>query len=422
MVKYKKKETCMTNQAEAQPGTVHAYGYRWVVIGVFFFFTLMSQVFWIAFAPITSMAAQFYGVSELWIGFLAMSFMYIYIPLAIPASWAIDTYGFKKTVGAAAVIYGICGLVRGLMVGNFTAVLVATIGMAIAQPLVLNSPTKIAAKWFPLEERASVVGIAFMGSFLGIMLGQILTPIFVESFGFGAPHLIFGIAGAVAAVLFLLFAREDPPTPAGYEERVLMLEGIKLIFKKGDFYLMAAVIFIVNLIFNGIATWVEGIVRPKGLSPTEVGLAGGLLFLGAIVGVLVIPPFSDRLHKRKVIFLVPLMVAVPAMIGLTYLQGPTLVMLFSFLLGFFMLGAAPVAIQYATEICYPAPEGTSMGIFTLVGQFSVVGISVMGWSYARYGSFTPSMLVMAILLAVFLLVLTRVRESPMIQELAKKDD
>ena len=61
-----------------------------------------------------------------------------------------------------------------------------------------------------------------------------------------------------------------------------------------------------------------------------------------------------------------------------------------------------------------------MGIFTLVGQFSVVGISIMGWSYATYGSFTPSMLVMAILLAVFLLLLTRVKESPMIEGLAKQ--
>jgi len=315
------------------------------------------------------------------------------------------------------LIYAICGLLRGLAVGNFSAVLVATIGMAIAQPLVLNSPTKIAAKWFPLEERASVVGIAFMGNFLGIMLGQILTPVFVEGFGFGAPHLIFGFAGAVAAILFLALAREDPPTPAGYEERVLMLEGIKLIFQKVDFYLMAAVIFIVNLIFNGIATWVEGIVKPKGLSPTQVGAVGGLLFLGAILGVLVIPPFSDRLHKRKVVFLIPLIFAVPALAGLTYLQGPTLVMVFSFLLGFFMLGASPVAIQYATEICYPAPEGTSMGIFTLIGQFSVVGISIMGWSYSRSGSFTPSMLATTILLALCVLMLTRLRESKMIQEL-----
>lgn len=110
------------------------------------------------------------------------------------------------------------------------------------------------------------------------------------------------------------------------------------------------------------------------------------------------------------------------MIGLTFLQGPTLVMISSFLLGFFLLGAAPVAIQYATEICYPAPEGTSMGIFTLIGQISVVGISIMGWSYSRSHSFTPSMVVITILLALGILIVTRVHESQMIQKLSEKSD
>ena len=109
----------MTTQAETQTGSIQTYGYRWVVLGVFVFFTMMVQVFWIAFAPITSQAAQYYGVSEIQINFLALSFMYIYIPLAIPASWAIDKYGFKITVGAAAVIYAVCGLARGIGVGSF---------------------------------------------------------------------------------------------------------------------------------------------------------------------------------------------------------------------------------------------------------------------------------------------------------------
>jgi MFS family permease len=413
-------EDIMDPKIEHKSVVIQAYGYRWVVLVAYIFFTMMSQVLWICFAPVTSTAAQFYGVSELQIGFLAMSFMYFYIPFAIPASWGIDTFGFKKTVGAAAVIFAICALLRGFMVSNFTVVLAATIGMAIAQPLVLNSPTKVAAKWFPLEQRASVLGIAFLANFLGIMMGQILTPIIAEGMGFGAPHIIYGLLTTLSAIIFIAFAREDPPTPAGYEERVLMFDGIKLIFKKVDFYLLALLVFTVNLIFNGISTWIEGIVKPKGLTPTEVGAAGGLLFLGAIIGVLVIPPFSDRLHKRKVIFIIPMIFAVPALLGMTFLQGPTLVILSSFLLGFFLLGAAPVAIQYATEICYPAPEGTSMGLFTLVGQFSVVGISVMGWSYAQTGSFTLSMVVIAAMLAICILIVTRLRESEYIQQLNER--
>ena len=96
------------------------YGYRWVVLGVFMFINLTIQILWIAYAPITGPAAQFYGVSDLQIGLFAMSFMIAFIPLAIPVSWAIDTYGFRKTVslgaimGEAFAVYWPVGRIGGL--------------------------------------------------------------------------------------------------------------------------------------------------------------------------------------------------------------------------------------------------------------------------------------------------------------------
>ena len=59
------------------------------------------------------------------------------------------------------------------------------------------------------------------------------------------------------------------------------------------------------------------------------------------------------------------------------------------------MGVIPVVLQYATEICYPAPEGTSQGVFNLAGQISVVAVGAMEWSNRVYGSFTPSLLVFA---------------------------
>ena len=64
------------------------YGYRWMVLAVFMFINLTIQVLWIGYAPITGPAAAFYGVSDLQIGLLAMSFMIAFIPLSIPVSWA----------------------------------------------------------------------------------------------------------------------------------------------------------------------------------------------------------------------------------------------------------------------------------------------------------------------------------------------
>ncbi|HEY5269474.1 MAG TPA: hypothetical protein VII97_04000 [Anaerolineales bacterium] len=69
---------------------------------------------WIAYAPITGPAAAFYGISDLKIGLLAIIFMMAFIPLSIPVSWAIDTYGFQLTVSIGAVLMGVFGVVRGL--------------------------------------------------------------------------------------------------------------------------------------------------------------------------------------------------------------------------------------------------------------------------------------------------------------------
>ena len=60
------------------------YGKRWAVLGVYMLVNLTIQLLWIAYAPVTSLAAEYYGVSELQIGFLSMSFMIAFIPLSLP--------------------------------------------------------------------------------------------------------------------------------------------------------------------------------------------------------------------------------------------------------------------------------------------------------------------------------------------------
>ncbi len=52
-------------------------------------------------------------------------------------------------------------------------------------------------------------------------------------------------------------------------------------------------------IFNGLTTWVENIIRPRGFTPTDAGTLGALMLVGGILGAVIIPPFSDRQHKRQ---------------------------------------------------------------------------------------------------------------------------
>jgi MFS family permease len=147
------------------------YPYRWVTLAVFMFVNLTIQMLWITYAPITGPAAQFYGVSDLRIGFLAMSFMIAFIPLSIPVSWVIDTYGFRLAVGIGAALMGVFGLLRGFAGANYSLVLWSTVGIAAAQPFLLNAWTKVPANWFSIQERATAVGLVTLANLVGTALG-----------------------------------------------------------------------------------------------------------------------------------------------------------------------------------------------------------------------------------------------------------
>ena len=389
------------------------YGYRWVVLGVFMFINLTIQTLWIAYAPITGPAAQFYGVTDLEIGLLAMTFMIAFIPLSIPVSWAIDTYGFHKAVSLGAIIMGIFGITRGLAGDNYTLVLISTIGLAISQPFLLNAWTKVPAQWFSIEERATAVGLVTLANLIGTALGMVLTPILIESISIPTVQLIYGGIAAFSALLFVALARErpaTPPCPPGLEVRALMLDGLKHAFKVKDFLLYLAVIFIGLGLFNGINTWIENIVRPRGFMPTDAGTLGAVMLVGGLFGAVIIPPFSDRQHKRKRYLLLGILLSIPGLIGLTFATEFWLLLVSAFALGFFLISTSPIGMQYAAEITFPTPEGTSNGLIQLFGQAAVVFVYIMDALKSPDGSFTPSLLLGVGLLIISAAIITQLHD------------
>src|SRR5215208_6347543 len=138
------------------------YSYRWVVLAVFMFINLTIQMLWITYAPVTVPAAAFYGVTDLQIGLLALTFMIAFIPLSIPVLWS-------------------------------------TIGIAAAQPFLLNAWTKVPANWFAIEERATAVGLVTLANLVGTALGLILTPLLIEQISIPSVQLLYGGLTAISS-------------------------------------------------------------------------------------------------------------------------------------------------------------------------------------------------------------------------------
>jgi cyanate permease len=391
------------------------YGYRWVVLASYMFIVAANQLLWITFAPITSSAAAYYQQSDLSIGLLSMSFMVVFILFSIPASWVIDTYGIRTAVGIGAALTGIFGLLRGFTGDNYTLTLLAQIGIAIGQPFILNATTSIAARWFPVKDRATAAGMGSLAMYLGIITALILTPYLAIHFQISGMLLMYGTFAMIATVVFFIFVKERPPTPPcppEQEERSLALEGLKESFRVRGFVLLL-VVFSVGLgVFNSVTTWVEDIVRPRGFSTTEAGLIGGLMIAGGIIGALVLPILSDQMRKRTPFLVLGIFGAVLGLVGVTFATSYGLILVSSFFFGFFLLSAGPIGFQYGAELTYPAPEGASNGMMLLVGQISGIAfiLGLDAFKSPETGSMTTPLMVMIGLMVISVFLTTRLKE------------
>jgi len=397
------------------------YGYRWIMLSAYMFITAINQLLWITFAPITGDATRYYGVSDLKIGILSMCFMIVYIIVSIPASWIIDKYGIRIGVGIGTVFTGLFGLLRGLAGIDYNMVLLSQIGIAIGQPFILNAITKIAARWFTIEERATASGLGTLAMYIGILAGIAITPYLAIGFGISGMLNIYGIIAVISAIVFLVFMKEGPstaPCSPDQEERFLVLDGLKHTLSTKDFKWLMVIFFIGLGVFNGVTTWIEDIVKPRGFSATQAGITGGLMILGGILGAIILPVLSDHYRKRTPFIIVAVAGATFGLAGIAFANSYWLLLTSGAILGFFLLSAGPIGFQYGAEITYPASEGTSNGMLILMGQISgIIFIFCMdSFKSALTGSMTRSLIVLIGFMLLCIFLSTRLKESTLLSK------
>ena len=133
------------------------------------------------------------------------------------------------------------------------------------------------------------------------------------------------------------------------------------------------------------------------------------MLVGGVLGAVIIPPFSDKQHKRQPYMLIGILLAIPGMLGLIYARMLWLLFASAFEMGFFLVSVNPIGMQYAAEVTQPTPEGTSNGLIQLFGQISVVFVYIMEAMKTSDGSFTPALLLAVALLIVSAFLVTQMK-------------
>lgn len=389
--------------------------YRWVVLAAFCAITAVMQLQWLTFAPVAREARALYGVSGLAVDLLSLSFMIVFLFASLPVSWWIDARGVRFAVRVGAALTAFFGLMKGVCAESYAAVLVAQIGLSVAQPFALNATTKLVHEWFPLEQRALAVGLATLSQFVGILVVMVATPLWMQGAaspeaGLRSALLGYGVVTAGVALATIALFR-DPPGAADREVavRVPASEAFRRLFAQRDMRLTLVMFFLGLGMFNALSTCIDAICEQKGLSIEQTGLVGGIMLIAGIVGGVVLPLLSDRYRRRKAFLIACMACMLPGVLGFALFVDYPLVLASAALIGFFLLGgSAPIGFQYAAEVSHPLPESLAQGVILMSGQVSgilfIVGMNLVGM--------LPSLWIhVAFALAIFVAA-TLLRESP----------
>lgn len=413
------------------------YRYRWVVLGAFMLVGALVQVMWLNYAAITSTTgtgadrmvgvAQLMQVSEFKITLLATMFPLVFILVSIPAGIIIDRKGFRFAVMLGVVLTAGFSFLR-LFTANYTLVLIGMVGIAIGQPFVNNSITKMVAAWFPTEESALATGLATLSLFLGMIIALALTPALLQMFGdtLGGVRnivLIYGIAAVIVVVAFTLLGKASPPKPPKRTEEELQEEGatvnlgsIKKIFRLHDFRLLCIIIFIGQGAFIAILQLIDQILKPKGISSETAGFIGAVMVIAGVVGSVVIPALSDKYKKRKPFLLLAALVAVPTLFLIAQLDSTRQIYMVSIVTGFFILSAFPLMLTLSEETTGHRLTGTGTAILLLLGNaggvfLTLVMESIMNATGGKNNSYYWAMMFVVFLFAIAFVVALFIREK-----------
>jgi len=381
---------------------LQVYGYRWIVLLLFFLVNVISNILWTTYAPVTTHAMEFYGVDEFSVIFISLVFLIVYIPITLSATWLINRYEFKFGASLGALFMGVFGFLRFIADNNYILALIFSIGIAIAQPFLLNTITKLSANWFPETERTTATGISLIATTIGVALGMVITPILVINLDFRTMLLIYGILALISSIIFVIFVKNKPPTPPSSNVEIVkidMFNGFKLLFSNRNFIILVIVFSLGMGIFNMITTYIELIVIPRGFDSIFAGILGMLLIIGGILGTIIMSLLSDKLKHRKIIMIFSLIIATVSLLAFSFSYNALLLFISITCFGFGLMGSGPITLEYAVDATKPVPEASSNGILMMGGAIGGI-ILILGLENVKFsGDYFPALIIQTVLLA-----------------------
>lgn len=371
----------------------------WGLAALFYLFAFYQRV---APAVMTDQLMAEFAIGGAALGNLSAFYFYAYVAMQIPTGVMADRWGPRRVLAAGAGIAALGSLLFAFAPSfgwaGFGRLLV---GASVAVAFV--SALKLASHWFPPQQYALASGMALFFGVTGGVLAGVPLRLLVESFGW---RMVMGSAGAFAALLCVaiwLLVRDDPGQRGysshhahdqGRHGHVPIVAGLaEVLSYRNIWLLMLAPIGFSGAVLTFGGLWgVPWLRQAHGLDPKAAAAVTSTLLAAWALGGPVLGSWSQRLGRRKPLYLITGAVACAGWAAAIFLPLPLWLLVPLLVLIGFASGNIIIGFAWAKESLPLRLMGTASGVVNmgpLLGgmllQPSVGWLLDLGWRGEQAG-------------------------------------
>ena len=289
-------------------------------------------------------------------------------------TWAIAAFGVgvvadrfgsrKKLLVLSTVVFALCSFGSGLAT-SFALMLATRLLMGAAEGGIMPLSQSLIASQVDARRRGIAMGITqgFGSSLMGSFVAPVVLVGFATAYGWRNSFFLAGAPGLLAALLMLWLIREEEPRgpllATGHAGR----SGLRSVLTDGNVVRCAllSIAFVAYLVL----TWTFMplyLVNVRHYDPSTMSWLMGVLGIAATLYSFLIPGISDRIGRRPVMILVPVLSLILPL-GALFYSGPVWGLAVLFFVGWSFTGIMPLFMSTVpSESVAAAHMGSALGL------------------------------------------------------------
>lgn len=401
-IKDYEKKTLNSSEISTQPTGLYNKDYyeespyRFYLILAFFFLAFANGFQWVTFSSCASNFGTAYNLPSWKVNMFSLVYMIFYPVVCIPQAYLMDYYSTRVGIIMSSALTFIGALLKLFVNTNMIVCFLGQISSSLGQPAILDTPGKIAARWFKNDSRTLITSVLCLSNTVGILFGFVFFNFIIDSSidpsvdpeGYKNDFYLYVFCEFLLNFAFCLpsfFISSDSPTyPTSPSQakstKVPYLYGFKLFFTNKRFvYLLMLTCCIIGYynVFGTICTTVFGLYGVTEAQSSNIyGVSSGVGVVTAILFAI----WVDKTKKFKltmrivttggVILQTLFTLFLELTLKYSFLNPYAIAMVMYTLVTMMVLSFYTIGMNYACELTYPLGECTNGALMMTINQLS----------------------------------------------------